>query len=558
MPHEDTEVLIAGGAVVGLSAALFLARAGVRVTLVERKPSTLRHPRARVINPRTVEVYRSVGLEETIVAAQSLTSDLSTKTVIRARTLDDAELFSMPMRNEAPGLSEATPCDWCSIDQNRLEEIVADHAVKLGADVRYSTELASFDDDGDGVTATVRDADTGRERRIRARYLIAADGSRSSVRRRLGIGVTGPGVLQNIVSLVFKADLSGPLRGRDLGLGYFDQPEPGTRMMPLDGSRWVFVTPYDPAEQSADDFDDDWCVGVIRAAVGVPDLRVDNIEVQIERTGAKVLGYEVAAQLAERYRQGRVFLVGDAAHAMPPTGALGAATGVQDAHNLAWKLAAVLAGDAGPALLDTYEQERRAVAGHTIDYAMKTMRDRTSTADGDEKPVSYAAIILGYRYDSAAVLPEETGGPPALEPELLGAPGTRAPHYALVRDGEPLSTLDLFGAGTVLLTGPEGGGWHPAAARAGLDVRMIGGPELADPEGRWPQAYGVSASGAVLVRPDGFVAWRAPALPTEAKPDAGPDAGRDAKPHGRDARHDAEPDVEATLRSVVARILDRG
>ncbi|MEO3796489.1 FAD-dependent monooxygenase [Nonomuraea sp. B10E15] len=531
MPHEDTEVLIAGGAVVGLTTALFLARAGVRVTLVERKPSTLRHPRARVINPRTVEIFRSAGLEETIVAAQSLTSDLSTKTVIRARTLNDAELFSMPMRNEAPGLSAATPCDWCSIDQNRLEEIVADHAVKLGADVRYSTELTSFDDDGDGVTATVRDADTGRERRIRARYLVAADGSRSSVRQRLGIGVTGPGVLQNIVSLVFKADLSGPLRGRDLGLGYFDQPEPGTRMMPMDGSRWVFVTPYDPAAGNADDFDDDRCVAVIRAAVGVPDLRVDNIEVQIERTGAKVLGYEVAAQLAERYRHGRVFLVGDAAHAMPPTGALGAATGVQDAHNLAWKLAAVLAGDAGPGLLDTYERERRAVAGHTIDYAMKTMRDRTSTADGDGKAVSYAAIILGYRYDSAAVLPEETGGPPALEPALLGAPGTRAPHCPIVRDGVPVSTLDLFGEGTVLLTGSEGGGWHEAAARAGLDARMIGGAELADPEGRWPRTYGVSPSGAVLVRPDGFVAWRAPVLPA---------------------------DPEAVLRAVAGRILDRG
>ncbi|MFC4007194.1 FAD-dependent monooxygenase [Nonomuraea purpurea] len=531
MPHEDTQVLIAGGAVVGLSAALFLARYGVRVTLVERKPSTLRHPRARVINPRTVEVYRSVGLEETIIAAQSLTSDLSTKTVIRSRTLNDAELFSTPMRNEAPGLSEATPCDWCSIDQNRLEEVVAEHAVKFGADVRYSTELVAFDDDGEGVTATVRDADTGRERQIRARYLIAADGSRSSIRRTLGIGVAGPGVLQNIVSMVFKADLTGPLRGRDLGLGYFDEPAPGTRMMPLDGSRWVFVTPYDPAAHSADDFDDDWCVEVIRAAIGVPDLRVDNIEVQIERTGAKVLGYEVAAQLADRYRQGRVLLVGDAAHAMPPTGALGAATGVQDAHNLAWKLAAVLDGNAGPALLDTYEQERRAVAGHTIDFAMKTMRDRTSTADGEEKPVSYAAIILGYRYDSAAVLGEDTGGPVALEPELIGAPGTRAPHYVLERDGATLSTLDLFGTGPVLLTGPGGGAWQSAAAGIGLEAHTVGGAELADPEGRWAQVYGVGASGAVLVRPDGFVAWRADAPPA---------------------------DPESALRQVLGRILDLG
>ncbi|MFI0424370.1 FAD-dependent monooxygenase [Spongiactinospora sp. 9N601] len=532
MPQEETQVLIAGGAVVGLSAALFLAWHGVPAMLVERKPSTLRHPRARMINPRTVEVYRSLGMERSILAARSLSADLSTKTMIRAKTLDDHEAQSLPMRTEAPGLTAATPCTWCSIDQNRLEEIVADHAAKFGADVRYSTELVAFEQDGQGVTATLRDADTGEERRVRARYLIAADGIRSSIRGRLGIGVTGPGVLQNIVSLVFKADLSGPLRGRDLGLGYFERPRSGTRMMPLDGSRWVFITPYDPATTSADDLDDEWCTEAVRAAVGVPDLRVDDIEVQIERTGAKVLGYEIGAQLADRYRSGRVFLAGDAAHAMPPTGALGAATGVQDAHNLAWKLAAVLSGKAGPGLLDTYEQERHAVARHTIDYAMNTMRERISTAEGDGKAVSYPAIILGYRYRSAAVLPEggDADGPPALEPELLGEPGTRAPHLPLIRDGVRISTLDLFGAGPVLLTDAEGGeAWRRAAGPASVEVRVIGGGELTDPEGRWRQAYGVGPGGAVLVRPDGFVAWRTSALP-------------------------ADPAVD--LRQVLARILD--
>ncbi|WP_199564996.1 FAD-dependent monooxygenase [Spongiactinospora rosea] len=533
MPQEETQVLIAGGAVVGLSAALFLAWHGVPAMLVERKPSTLRHPRARMINPRTVEVYRSLGLERGILAARSLSADLSTKTMIRAKTLADREAQSSPMRTEAPGLTAATPCTWCSIDQNRLEEIVADHAAKLGADVRYSTELVAFEQDGTGVTATLRDADTGEERRVRARYLIAADGIRSSIRGRLGIGVSGPGVLQNIVSLVFKADLSGPLRGRDLGLGYFDRPASGTRMMPLDGSRWVFITPYDPATTSADDLDDEWCTEAVRAAVGVPDLRVDDIEVQIERTGAKVLGYEIAAQLADRYRSGRVFLAGDAAHAMPPTGALGAATGVQDAHNLAWKLAAVLSGTAGPGLLDTYEQERRAVAEHTIDYAMNTMRERISTAEGDGRSVSYPAIILGYRYRSAAVLPGDgdADGPYALEPGLLGVPGTRAPHLPLIRDGARISTLDLFGAGPVLLTDAKGADvWRRAADATGVEVLVIGGGEVSDPEGRWRQAYGVGPAGAVLVRPDGFVAWRASAPPA---------------------------DPVAELRQVLGRILDR-
>ncbi|MFK4221488.1 FAD-dependent monooxygenase [Streptomyces sp. NPDC019890] len=517
---EQVQVLIVGGAVVGLSTALFLARKGIRTLLVERHPNALLHPRARVINPRTVEVYRSAGLEDAIFADRSLTSDLSVKLMVRAENLAGPEIFSAPMQDEAPELTSAvTPVTWCSIDQDKLERIVAARATDEGADIRWSTELVSFEQSDERVTAVVRDTVTGEERTVHADYLVGADGAGSPVRNRLGIAAEGPGTLVHTVSVVFKADLTGPLRGRDLGLGYFDQPDNGTLLMPLDGSRWVFYTPYHPERgERLEDFDEARCIEAIRAAVGVPDLHVEGLEVQIEKTGEKILGFEIAAQLAERYRDGRVFLVGDAAHSMPPTGAFGASTGIQDAHNLTWKLAAVLDRTAGQGLLDTYEAERRPVARFTIGYALAELQGR-SAADGHEdgQEVSYAAAILGYRYEAGALLPEkgDEQAPPAIDPRRLGRPGTRAPHLALRKDGKELSVLDLFGESLVLLTGPEATGWEhaagPAAQRLGVDIdvhRVGNGIAPADPEDSWTAAYAVGNDGAVLVRPDGFVAWR--------------------------------------------------
>ncbi|MFE3140624.1 FAD-dependent monooxygenase [Streptomyces scopuliridis] len=523
---ETTPVLIVGGAVVGLSTAVFLARRGIRPLLVERHAGTLRHPRARVLNPRTAEVYRSAGLEEAIFADRSLTSELSEKLMVRASNLAGPEIFSAPMQDEAPELTPAvTPTGWCSIDQDRLERIVAARATELGADIRWNTELVGFEQTRDGVTATLRSTVTGELTTVRAQYLVGADGADSPVRRALGIEAEGPGTLVHTASVVFQADLSGPLRGRDLGLGYFDEPESGTLLMPLDGSRWVFYTPFHPDRgESIEDFDEQRCYDAIRAAVGVPDLEIGGLEVQIAKSGAKVLGFEIAAQLATAYRAGRAFLVGDAAHAMPPTGAFGASTGIQDADNLAWKLATVLQRTGGAGLLDSYEAERRPVARFTIDYALAELQGRSQESrDGAE--VGYTAAILGYRYPSGALIPEDdTGLPPAVTLAELGRPGTRAPHVTLSHGGKDLSTLDLFGGAPVLFTGPDGTGWEhaggPAAQRLGIDLDVYRvGSSLSDPAGTWADTYGIGPAGAVLVRPDGFVAWRSPeavAEPQEA------------------------------------------
>ncbi|OJY38843.1 FAD-dependent oxidoreductase [Pseudonocardia sp. 73-21] len=511
-------VVVVGGAVVGLSTALFLAHHGVAVTVVERHAAALRHPRARMVNPRTMELYRQVGIEEQLVAARSLTADLSAKTMIGAPTLAGPESFSTPMRDELPELtSDITPCTWCAIDQDRLEEIVAKRAAGLGVRLRFATECTGLTQDGEGVTVALRDAATGATETLRADYFVAADGGRSPVRTALGISSDGPGIFMETLSVVVQADLSAALRGRDLGLGYFEQPAPGTLLMPLDGSRWVFYTPH-PTDGDAATVDDAVAVELFRAAIGQPDLVVGAPEVQIAATGETVLGFEIGAQVARSYRDRRVLLAGDAAHTMPPTGALGAGTGVQDAHNLAWKLAAVLGGTAGPELLDTYESERRPVAQLTMAFGMAEMADRTGDEDEEQRP-GYAATLLGYVYREGAVVAQDTGadGPAALDPELLGRPGTRAPHVPLVLDGTAISSLDLYGSSFVLVAGPDGQSWESAVQQARdrlaqpLAVYRIGdGPT--DPSGRWADVHGVGADGAVLVRPDGFVAWRAPGV----------------------------------------------
>jgi putative polyketide hydroxylase len=228
-----------------------------------------------------------------------------------------------------------------------------------------------------------------------------------------------------------------------------------------------------------------------------------------------MLGFAIGAQVARQYRVGRTFLVGDAAHIVPPTGGLGANTGIQDAHNLAWKLAAVVKGEAGSALLDTYHDERRPVGLLTMEQALARWGSRVGEGVDEETVplMDYAAITIGYRYQSAAVL----GAPEDLRPalpitELTGQPGTRAPHIWLTRHGQRLSTIDLFGRDYVLLTGPDGSAWVDAA-RSVTDTgvgayRISDDGDVADSEGRWTEAYGVTDGGAVLVRPDGFVAWR--------------------------------------------------
>ncbi|MEV0616743.1 FAD-dependent oxidoreductase [Nonomuraea sp. NPDC050404] len=479
-------VLIVGGGIAGLSTALFLSHHGVPCTVVERHPDLLIHPRARGLTSRTMELYRQAGLERAILGAAYAGSDF-TWIPVQADTLNDDEYTSPDEPQEDDG-SGASPCGFGPIDQDKLEIIVRDRARELGADLRFNTELRDFEQDENGVTATVVDRATGERQTLTADYLVAADGFHSPIRQRLGIEVDGPGPMFTTLTAIVDADLTPAVRGRAATIAYLQQPRPYTMIMAhdMEGRRWVFGTGFDDSKESIEDYDDERIVAMVRTAAGLPDAEV-RLRPQIPGTDHKVLAFPIGAHIARRYREGRVFLAGDAAHVWPPTGGLGANAGIQDAHNLAWKLAWVIKGQAGPGLLDTYDAERRPTGMATMGQALARFGTRMGPGEGPEI-IDYGSIAMGYRY------PAEGGSadPSPVLPRLLdGEPGTRAPHVELP-DGT--STLDRYGSRFVLLTAEPG--WKSDE----VDVHQVGREVAA--------AHGIDPSGVVLVRPDGFVAWR--------------------------------------------------
>ncbi|MEU1274198.1 FAD-dependent monooxygenase [Streptomyces sp. NPDC005799] len=508
-------VLIVGGSLVGLSTSLFLGRLGVRHTLVERHAGTSIHPRGRGNNVRTMELFRVSGTEPAIHQAASTLADnhgiLQTPTLV-----GDAGEWLFKEIDPGGGLARFSPTAWCLCSQNDLEPVLLDHAARLGGDLRYSTEMMSFDADSTGVTAFVKSRETGEHTTIRADYLVAADGPRSPVREQLGIGQSGPGDLFHNVSITFRSRRLADVVGeRRFIVCYLTSPEADGALLPVDNrEHWVFHAPWHPEHgETLEEFTDERCADHIRRAVGDPGL-------DIEITGRAP--WHAAQRVARSYSSGRVFLAGDSAHEMSPTGAFGSNTGIQDAHNLAWKLAAVLGGWAGQGLLESYDAERRPVAEATS--ARAAVRSAEHSHPGFAAPPGAGSgpqrgilnVALGYRYPRGAV----AGADPAMPvvPEklaLTGEPGSRAPHLWVRHQGERVSTLDLYERSLVLLSdGTTPNGWHQAALRLAeqLSLPLVAyrmGEELVPEEGTdWAAAHGTTREGAVLVRPDGFVAWR--------------------------------------------------
>ncbi|MBH5135224.1 FAD-dependent monooxygenase, partial [Streptomyces sp. HB-N217] len=351
-------VLVVGGSLVGLSMSVFLGRLGVRHTLVERHAGTSIHPRGRGNNVRTMEIFRVAGTEPDIRRAAATLADnhgiLQTPTLV-----GDAGEWLFKQIDPGNGLARFSPSSWCLCSQNDLEPELLTHAVNLGGDLRFGTELLSFETDADGVTAIVKSRETGEHTTIRADYLVAADGPRSPVREQLGIGQSGPGDLFHNVSITFRSRrLADVVGDRRFIVCYLTDENADGALLPVDNrENWVFHAPWHPEQgETVEDFTDERCAAHIRRAIGDPDL-------DVEITGKAP--WHAAQRVARSYRSGRVLLAGDSAHEMSPTGAFGSNTGIQDAHNLAWKLAAVLEGWAGEPLLDTYDAERRPVAEAT-------------------------------------------------------------------------------------------------------------------------------------------------------------------------------------------------
>ena len=517
MDSEDVPVLIAGGSLVGLSTALFLGMHGVPSLVVERHRGTAIHPRAALVNQRSIELYRGAGIEDEIIEASGREFSQN-GAIVSVESLGGREI-DWYFRNINEGVEDLSPSSRLFITQIGLEPILRPRAEALGARLEYSTEVVSFETDPEGVTAVVKGRDDGLERTVRARYLVAADGSHSPVRQRLGIPLEGHGQFSNSITIYFRADVRPLLRDRNLSVIYVFGPRlQGFFRFSKAGDAGFLVvnTAIDAdGERSTDlwtDTSEDRCVEFVREALGAPELPVEIENVQ---------RWNSCAEWAARLQEGRVFIVGDAAHNMPPTGGFGGNTGIQDGHNLAWKLALVLEGAAGPDLLATYDAERRAVAEFTVEQAYTRYVLRLAPELGKEnlQPiVPEATVELGYRYRSSAVLLEADGDDSLAEdPATPSArPGTRAPHLMVRQNGTSISVLDLMGRSFVLLAGSAGESWCAAAAAVSaelgvaVDVFRIGSDgSLVDDLGRFEALYGTGPAGAALIRPDGFVAWRA-------------------------------------------------
>ncbi|MEH0630723.1 FAD-dependent monooxygenase [Streptomyces stelliscabiei] len=531
---HEVPVLIVGGSLVGLSASVFLGRLGVPHTLVERHTGTSIHPRGRGNNVRTMEVFRAAGVESGIRrAAATLAGNhgiLQTPTLV-----GDAGEWLFKEIDAGGGLARFSPSSWCLCSQNDLEPVLFEHAERLGGDLRYATEMMSFDSDPSGVTAIVKSRETGEHTTIRAQYLIAADGPRSPVREQLGIGQSGPGDLFHNVSVTFRSrDLAEVVGERRFIVCYLTNPDADGALLPVDNrENWVFHLPWHPEHgETLEEFTEERCAEHIRRAVGVADL-------DVRITGKAP--WHAAQRVARGYRSGRVFLAGDSAHEMSPTGAFGSNTGIQDAHNLAWKLAAVLGGWAGEGLLASYDAERRPVAEATsaraaarsVEHSHPGFAPAPGVSGGGGPQRGILNVALGYRYPQGAVLGTDPTAPVVPERlDLTGEPGSRAPHLAVRHQGESISTLDLYERSLVLLSDADAtaggpGGWHAAALRLAeamsvplASYRFGTGPDAElTPQGDtdWSAAHGTTAAGAVLVRPDGFVAWRSPGAVPDAE-----------------------------------------
>jgi putative polyketide hydroxylase len=507
-------VLVVGGGPVGLCMAVFLRRHGVQTLLVEKRADMSFLPRAPGLQARTMELFRAAGFADEIRALELGDSHPYFEGgIIQVRTfaeIDEAVTL------EAPSLDGPTvsPERVMGCGQDRYERVLADVIERSGGQVRFEHQLVAFEQDVDGVDAVV-ETPAGRQLWVRSDYLVAADGAGSMVRTMLGVQRSGRGTVFNALSVYFSApELEVLLKGRKFILCYATEARQNMiSLSRLHGCDPWLATPiyYPERGEKPEDFTDERCVQIIRRAAGKADMSVE-VKAKVPWRGTQLV--------ADTFRSGRVFLAGDAAHVHPPAGGFGANTGIHDSHNLAWKLAAVLAGRADDRLLDSYDAERRLVGEAMAEQALVRNRIRHGLADEATRRsmVDDIVVTLGYRYQSSAITGCDDRAPVLPQGDILtGEPGTRAPHLWLERDGELISTIDLFWDEFVLLVGSWGSGWVEAAERVAKQMSVpvraqvvAADGDLVPIDGNWTEVYGVSADGAVLVRPDAFVAWRSP------------------------------------------------
>ncbi|WP_336028992.1 FAD-dependent oxidoreductase [Geodermatophilus sp. FMUSA9-8] len=566
-PAVTTDVLVVGSRPAGASAVLFLATYGVSTLLVTKYARLSDTPRAHITNQRTMEAMRDMGLEERLLREATPWEYMGNTTF--CTSLAGEELGRIPswgtdtVRHADYELQ--SPTSMLDAPQTITEPVLVQAAQERGARVRFDTEYLSHVQDDDGVTTTVRDRLTGAEYAIRSRYLVGADGARSTVAADLDLPFEGPGAVAGTLSIVFEADLSRFVAHRPSVLYWMLQPGAeregvglGVLRMIRPWDEWMLMWGYEMAAGPPDLTDD-----VVRE-LAVALVGTDDFEMRVKSRSPWTVNHHYATRLAE----GRVFCVGDAVHRHPPTNGLGSNTSIQDSYNLAWKLAHVLSGAASPALLESYDAERAPVARQIVERANQSIADTgkilaaldlSDTTDvakleaqlalrkapGPEgekvraalrEAIAYKAyefdahgVEHNHRYASSAVVPDGTPMPEfRRDPELYAQPttwpGAKLPHTWVTRDGRRVSTLDLVGHGRFsVVTGIGGRAWLDAARVLGSDLGLeltpvsIGpGEEFEDPYGTWAELREIEDGGVLLVRPDGYVAARSPSSPSSA------------------------------------------
>lgn len=597
----DVPVLIAGGGCAGLTASMLLSGLGVGTWLACASPETSVLPKAHVLSQRTMEIFRDVALAESVYELSTPPENMSHAGWYAGLAGDREEYGRRCGTVEAWGAGGANPawaaasaCRPANLPQIRLEPLLRRRAEELAPGcVHFGHEVTGFEEDGGGVTATVVNRARGSAYRVRARYLLACDGGRL-IGPSLGVGMEGADDIARMVSVHFSADLSELLEDDEVLVRWLWLPESGVgvSLVPMGPRNWgrrseEWVVHLNGSEEASSSVDDEAVVAELRESLGLRDH-----ELSVHR----VTRWRLEGVVAERYRVGRVFLLGDAAHRHPPTGGFGLNSAVQDAHNLAWKLAAVLHGHAGDGLLGTYEDERKRIAAWNVQHAVNnavnhlmavqamgmgpgsdpeanwaalhrlwgdsengegvgdsdSSRDdapevtvEDAAAGGDEDAAENAAFRVrakraiagqsmefdalgldyGYTYEvSAAVVADGTPAPDNPDPVRIYRPGTRPgaplPHAWLEGPaGARLPVADLVQPGAFLLiAGEEGDEWVAAAEKTAeslevpLEAVCVGhlDGDFLDPRSTWVAHRGVGPRGAVLVRPDRFVAWRSP------------------------------------------------
>lgn len=560
--HYETDVLIVGSGPSGSASAALLSTYGVRTMLVSRFGWLADTPRAHITNQRTMEVLRDLGLEEEAVSVSSGQNLMANNVFCYSLAGEEfGRILSWgnhPLRKADYEL--ASPTAICDIPQTYMEPILFQAASKRGAKVRMNSEFLSLEQDAAGVTATIRDRLNGETYTVRAKYLIGADGARSTVADAIALPMEGKTGLSASTNVIFECDLTRHVQHRPSVLYWVLQP--GSNIGGIGAGVLRMVRPWHEWQAI-------WGVDLEKAEAGVTVEEAEtalrqmigdaDIPLKVKSTAV----WTVNNMYAANYSVGRVFCMGDAVHKHPPLNGLGSNTCIQDAFNLCWKLAAVLKGQAGEALLDTYSAERQPVGKQIVTRANRSIEDyppifeavgllaspdaseanrhiaarKAPTPEGKERRRKlYAAIErknyefnthgveMGQRYrGSAAVVSDGTQEPAyTRDPELYFHPttwpGARLPHVWVEHGNRRVSTLDLCGHGRfTLLTGIGGEGWVAAAKAAsealGVEVAALtigpSGCDAMDIYADWYRACEIEEDGCILVRPDHHVAWRA-------------------------------------------------